>query len=256
MKESDVLLRITILHHTPVFLHGLFLYPKITNRLERDKKMKINKITNVRRLAITAMLGAVASILMLFEFPMPFIVPSFIKMDFSDLPALIASFVVSPISGVMVCLIKNVVHIATSMSAGAGELANFILSASLCLTSGYIYKLRKTRVIALLACLEGSLITGLISIPVNLYITYPFYMNAMGYPLEAIMGAYNEINPAFAIDLFGCLTWFNMPFTILKGIAISLITFVIYKPLSNALKGFMSNDYSRKKKAKKTNSEA
>ena len=210
--------------------------------------MKINKITNVRRLAITAMFGALASILMIFEFPVPFIVPSFIKMDFSDLPALVASFVVSPISGVLVCLIKNIVNIATSMSAGAGELANFILSASICLTSGYIYKLRKTRTMALLACIEGSLIMGLISIPVNLYITYPFYMDAMGFPLEAIMGAYNKINPDLTVDLFGCLTFFNMPFTILKGFAISLITFLIYKPLSKALKGFMSGTAFSKKK--------
>lgn len=195
---------------------------------------------NARTIAITAMLGAVATLLMFFEFPMPFLVPGFVKMDFSDLPALIASFIVSPISGVIVCLIKNVMHIITSYSAGVGELSNFIIGASLCLSAGYIYKFRKSRKTALLACLIGSLVMGVVSIFSNYYIAYPFYMNALGFPLEAIIDSYNVINPNFVTDLWSCLIWFNMPFTILKGIICSVITFIVYKPLSKALKNFMN----------------
>lgn len=186
-------------------------------------------------LCSTALMGALAAVLQLFEFPMPFIVPDFVKFDFSDLPVIMSAFLINPISGVAVCLIKNVIHIVTSSSAGVGELANFLIGAPLALGAGYIYRLKKTKGGAILACVVGSVLMGLISIPVNYYITYPFYINAMHFPLEAILGKYNEINPDFSMDLWSCLIFFNMPFTIIKGAIVSAITLVIYKPISKAL---------------------
>lgn len=193
------------------------------------------KNTKIRFITITAILGALATVLQMFEFPIPVLIPNFVKFDFSDLPAILATFLVSPISGVAVCLIKNVIHIATSNSAGIGELANFLTSVCYVLPAGIIYKLKPTKKMAVVAMLIGSLVSGFTSIFINYFITYPFYMNAMGFPLEAILGMYKELNGS-VVTLWDCLIWFNAPFTFMKFMVCSVIVFFIYKPLSKAIK--------------------
>lgn len=193
------------------------------------------KNTKIRFITITAILGALATVLQMFEFPIPVLIPNFVKFDFSDLPAILATFLVSPISGVAVCLIKNVIHIATSNSAGIGELANFLTSVCCVLPAGIIYKLKPTKKMAVVAMLIGSLVSGFTSIFINYFITYPFYMNAMGFPLEAILGMYKELNGS-VVTLWDCLIWFNAPFTFMKFMVCSIIVFFIYKPLSKAIK--------------------
>lgn len=190
--------------------------------------------TNIRKLTGTAMLSAVAYILMFLEFPIPFLIPSFIKMDFSELPALIASFAYGPVSGVLVCLIKNLLHLMNTQSGGVGELSNFLLGASFVLIAGLVYKKLHTKRGALIGSISGAVVMGLISLVTNYYIVYPIYTNFM--PMEAIIGAYQLIVPSVT-DLWDCLLIFNLPFTIFKGLCSVLITMFIYKPLRNILKG-------------------
>ena len=90
---------------------------------------KTEKRDNVRYLTVTAMLSAVAYILMFLDFSVPFM-PAFIKMDLSELPALIGSFAMGPLCGVVVCLIKNVLHLFITTTGGVGELSNFILGVA------------------------------------------------------------------------------------------------------------------------------
>lgn len=184
------------------------------------------------KLTLTAMLGAVAGLLQLLEFPMPFLVPTFVKMDFSELPALLASFSLGPVYGVGVCLIKNLLKLLTTSTAGVGELANFLIGAVLVFVAGVLYQRHKTRKGALVASAVGSVAFALASIPINYYISYPVYMNFM--PLEAILAAYAEIRPG-ADGLLECLILFNMPFTFIKGALVSALCFLIYKPLSPLL---------------------
>lgn len=195
-------------------------------------KKKTN--TNVRKLAVTAMLSALAAVLMFLEFPIPVLIPSFVKFDFSELPALIAAFVVSPLSGVAVCLVKNLVNLPFSSSGGIGELCNFLIGAAMVLPAGFIYKYKKTRKGAVLACAAGCVAMALASLPVNYFISYPVYFNIFA-PENVILDAYRKLNPAVN-NLWDALIWFNAPFTFIKGAAVSVITFLIYKPLSNALK--------------------
>ena len=60
------------------------------------------KKVNVKRVAISGILGALGFVLMLLEFPLPFIIPAFIKFDFSELPAIIAAFAYGPLHGIFV----------------------------------------------------------------------------------------------------------------------------------------------------------
>lgn len=189
---------------------------------------------DVRLLAVTGMLSALAFVLQYIEFPIPMLIPSFIKFDFSDLPALIGSFAFGPLTGVVIELVKNLLHCMVSQSATVGELSNFILGAVFTFTAGAIYKSKKTKKSALIGGLLGALLMGIISFPSNYFVVYPFYYNFM--PEEAVFGMYKAIAP-FVDNMVECLLIFNVPFTILKGLISVLITMFIYKPLSPILKG-------------------
>lgn len=188
---------------------------------------------NVRFIVMTGVLSAVATVLMMLSFSVPFM-PSFIKMDFSELPALIASFSMGPISGVMVCLIKNLINLPMTTTGGVGELSNFLLGVCLVLPAGLVYRFRKNRRAAFLAALAGSAIMGLASLPLNYFLTYPIYAKIL--PIEAIVGMYQAIFPG--VDgLFSCLLIFNVPYTFLKGLIDTSLTFVLYKRISPLIKG-------------------
>ncbi len=198
--------------------------------MEKTRK----KTWTPRAIAMTAMLGAVAAVLMLLEFPLPFVIPSFIKMDFSELPALIASFAIGPTSGVAVCLIKNLINLITSTSGGVGELCNFLLGCAFVLPAGLLYRYKKTRSGALLGSLTGAAAMAVCSFPLNLYLIYPVYERFMR--IDQILAAYQALLPSMD-SLWKCLLVFNLPFTLAKGLIAALLTFLVYKPLSRFIKG-------------------
>lgn len=190
------------------------------------------KVTSrTKYLTVTAMLSAVAFILQFFEFPIP-LMPSFIKLDFSDLPALLAAFALGPVSGVVVEFIKNVLHLTLSQTGGVGELANFLIGAAFVLPAGLIYKVKKTRKNAIIGCVVGAVCMAALSFPINMFITYPFYENFM--PREAIVGAYQLIYSGVS-ELWQCLLVFNVPFTLFKAFCSVVVTLVVYKRISPIL---------------------
>lgn len=189
---------------------------------------------NIRKIAVTAVLAAVAAVIQLLEIPLPALIPGFIKLDFSELPALIASFVVSPLAGIPVCLIKNIIKLTTTSSAGVGEFCNFLLGVAMVVPAGFIYKYKKTRIGALIACLAGCVISAGLSLFVNYYISYPVYYQLLA-PEDVVLGLYQVINPNVK-TIWEALIIFNIPFTFIKMLIDSVITFAVYKPLSNALK--------------------
>ncbi len=184
-------------------------------------------------IATTGVLSALSAVLMMLEFSVPFM-PSFVKFDFSELPALLATFAIGPTSGVLVCLVKNLIHLPLTQTGGVGELCNFLLGICLVLPAGILYKVRKNRKSALFGSIGGSLVMALCSLPLNYYVTYPIYTKFL--PLETIVGMYQQLLPN--VDgLFQCLLIFNLPFTLLKGLVDTAIVFFIYKPLSPILHG-------------------
>lgn len=194
---------------------------------------KTEKKVNVRYLTVTAMLSAIAYILMFLEFSVPFM-PTFIKMDLSELPALIGSFAMGPVCGVIVCFVKNVLHLFVSSTGGVGELSNFILGVAFVLPAGLIYKHKKNRKSALIGSLTGAAFMGIFSIASNYFLVYPVYYNFM--PEDVVLAAYQAIFP-FVKNMLQCLIFFNMPFTIIKGLFSVGITFLTYKHISPVLKG-------------------
>ncbi len=195
----------------------------------------------LRRLAVTAVLSALGAILMYFpKLTLPFM-PSFISLDFSDLPALLAAYSMGPLSGVTVCLVKNLVSLLGSMTGGVGELSNFIISAAFVLPAGIVYKYRHDRASALWSALLGAAAAAGLSILSNCFIVYPIYEKIMS--PEAILSMYRAIDPSVR-DLTDAILRFNTPFTFCKELISVIITFLIYKRLSPLLHG-------RKKEHKK-----
>ena len=221
----------------PVFT-GAFLFPPSERRNIMSTRTEavntgVRRITGVKFITVTAILTAIAVVLQYLEFPVPFFIPPFVKFDFSDLPAILAAFLVSPVSGIAVCLLKNVIHLAVSASVGVGELCNFLLGVVMVIPSWLIYKIKPSKTNALIAMIAGSAIVAVASIFINYYISYPFYQTFM--PLDAIIGEYQKLNGGVG-SLWDALIWFNMPFTFIKFMLDSLIVFFIYKPLAKAIR--------------------
>ena len=196
------------------------------------------KKDTTHNLTVAAMLSAVAFILMFIEFPIPMLIPAFIKMDFSDLPALLGAFALGPVYGVIISFMKNLLHIVIkgTSTACVGELSNFILSAIFSAVAGYLYKHHKSRKTAIIGAVAGAVAMGVLSVPSNYFVVYPAYVQFYHMPLEAILGMYQAILPS-ADSLIKCLIIFNLPFTLVKGLLDAVLCMLIYKPLSPILHG-------------------
>lgn len=196
--------------------------------------MTKTKKTNVRAMTATALMGALGTVLMIIEFSVP-IMPSFIKLDFSELPALIASFAYGPVYGILVCFIKNIIHLFFGSTMCIGEISNFILGSVFVGTAGLIYKRNKTKKGALISCLVGAVVMAVVSVFTNYYIVYPLYVTVLGMPMDTILGMYQALLPAVD-NLWKALIIFNLPFNIVKGIFDAILCFIIYKRISPILK--------------------
>ena len=189
----------------------------------------------VRRITGIGMLTAVAVVLQYIEIAIP-IMPSFIKLDFSDLPELLGAFAYGPVAGVTIALLKNLIHLAVSQSGFVGELSNFLLGAILALTAGLIYEKNKTKKGATIAGIAAAVVTAVCSLFTNYFIIYPLYYTVIGFPEAAILGMYQVLMPSVG-SIFQALLIFNVPFTLVKNLICVIVCMFIYKPLSPILHG-------------------
>ena len=187
----------------------------------------------IRAMVVTAILAAMSYILAMMSFSVPFM-PSFIKLDVSELPALIGSFSLGPVYGVLICLIKNLLGLMNSGTNGIGELSNFLLGAMFVFPAGLLYQRNKTRKGAIIGSLIGAICMAVGSVFTNIFLVYPIYYNFMA--KEAILSAYQLIVPAMK-SVEQSIICFNMPFTFMKAMLSVLISLLVYKRLSPVIKG-------------------
>jgi riboflavin transporter FmnP len=189
---------------------------------------------STRKITGAAVLAAISFALQFLELPMP-LSPSFAKFDFSDLPALIGAFAYGPLWGVVIELVKNLLHLTVSSTGGIGELANFVIGSALVFPAGLIYMRNKTRRTALIGCAVGSVCMGVMAMVMNYFVLLPMFEIFM--PLEEVIAAFSETLP-FIHTKFDVVLLNALPMNILKGAVISLITMLLYKHLSPILKGY------------------
>ena len=207
----------------------------MTTQTATGKEVPAYSDSKVRYIAVTGILSAVAFVLQLIEIPVPMFMPTFIKFDFSDLPALIGAFAMGPACGILIELIKNILHaILATGSFAVGELSNFILGSVFVGVAGLIYKYNKTKKGALIASIVGAVTMAAVSFPSNYFIVYPVYYQFM--PEETILAAYQALIPSMT-SVAQSLLVFNVPFTLVKGLLDAALTFVVYKKISPILHG-------------------
>ncbi len=191
---------------------------------------------NTRKITTIGMLGGIATVLMLFEIPLPF-APSFYKLDLSEVPVLIGCFAMGPIAGVLIELIKIVLNfvINGTMTAGIGELANFCIGCSFCVPAGLIYYRRKTKRSAVTGLVSGTLVMTFLGCFINAYVMLPVYAKAFKMPIESLIEMGTKVNAGIT-DLFTFVMFAVVPFNLLKGILVSVIVLLIYKRISPIIK--------------------
>ena len=199
--------------------------------------MKQEKLFTIRNIAIMGMMSALATVLMLFEFPLPFIAPPFYKLDLSEIPVLIGSFMLGPVAGVIIELIKIVLNLLINgtQTAFVGEFANFTIGCALVVPASIIYRRHKTKKTAIIGMVVGSIFMAIAGIFVNAYVMLPFFSQTV-LPMETIIAMGTAIHPAIDNVLTFCLLTVA-PFNVLKGVLVSIITILIYKKISILLKG-------------------
>jgi len=192
------------------------------------KDQRLNKLIKI------SLLGACAFLLMFWEVPLP-IFPDFLKLDISDLPALIGAFALGPVAGVIVELLKNLLHfVFKNNTMGVGELANFLVGAILVFTSGVLYNRNKTKKNALISLVIGSIVMTIGASILNYFVFLPLYESVLGWPISAVVGMGTKVNSNIK-DLNTFIIWAIMPFNLLKAAIVSTVTLLIYKRVSPIL---------------------
>ncbi len=210
---------------------ALFAVAYLAERIIRKKKNETGKYFTAKRMAIIAMLSAIAGVLMIFDFPV-FFIPSFYKIDFSSLPALLGCFAYGPLAGVMIEFLKIIVKLVFkgTSTAFVGELASFLLGSVFVLTASLIYLIKKNKKTAIVACIAGTVAMTVFGCFFNAIYLLPAFSRMYGMPMEAIIGMGTKIN-SHATSVFTFVAIFVAPLNIIKCTVCSILTVLVYKPL-------------------------
>lgn len=187
--------------------------------------------TKIRTMVQTAMLAGIAILLMLFEIPLWF-APSFYEIDLSEVPVLIGAFAMGPAAGVIIELLKILLNFIVNgtVTAGVGELGNFCIGCAYILPAAVLYNRRKTRETAVLGMVTGTILMTIAGCILNAYVLLPAYAAAFQMPIDGLVSMGSAVNPGIT-----SLTTFVLlavaPFNLLKGLLVSLVTFLLYKKI-------------------------
>lgn len=219
-----------------LIIAALFVVAYLVEINVRKKDGNSEKILSTRMITVVGMFSAIAAVLMLFEIPLPF-APSFYKLDFSELPALIGAFAFGPVAGVLIEFIKIVLKllIKGTSTAFVGELANFVVGCSFILPASIIYEIKKNKKSALVGCVVGTVILTFVGTSFNAVYLLPKFAELFGMPLDVIIGMGTEINPNIT-NISSFVIFAVAPLNIIKGVLNSVVTILIYKKLSPILK--------------------
>ena len=207
-----------------------------TETTKTTKREAIMKHFSAGNIAVMAILTAISFILYMFvKFPLPFMFPSFLDMQISDLPALLGGFALGPIEGCLIIIIKCCIKMPFTGTACVGELGDIAIGIANVLPASLIYRFFKNRKGAILGMLAGLVCAVVVGVLMNWLVLIPFYAKAFG--MEAIVGMmkslYPDITEATVYNYY--LPLAVVPFNILRCLVCALVTYFTYKPLSKAL---------------------
>lgn len=216
----------------------MFVVAVVLEKAARKKNNVKEPVFSTRKIAVIGMFSAVAMLLHLFDFALPF-APPFYKLDFSELPILVGTFAFGPAAGVMMEFIKILLKLCVkgTSTAFVGDLANFVIGCSFILPASVIYIFRKNKKTAIIACITGTLIMTVFGTAFNAVYLLPAFSKLYGMPLESLIAMGAEVNPlAQEGNIVSFVAACVAPLNLIKGTSVSLVTLLIYKPLSPIIK--------------------
>ena len=203
--------------------------------VERKFLKTLKEVNKTRRMAYIAIFSVLAAVLMFFEVPL-FFAPSFYEIDFSEVPVLISTFYLGPVAGVTTELLKIVLKLLLkgTSTAFVGDFANFVIGCSFVLPASILYHTKKSKGTAIGGMALGTACMTVFGSAFNAFYLIPTYSTLFGMPLEAIVGMGTAVNSS--INSVTTLVLFAVvPFNLLKGVLVSIITFLLYKRVEKLL---------------------
>ena len=201
-----------------------------------EKKLSLRPVSRVRRLCIIAVCGAIAAILHIFDFPVPFLAPGFYKLDFSEVPVMLCGFYLGPLATVLCELLKILLKLVLkgTSTAFVGDFANFFVGCSLVLPATVIYHRKKSRKSAFIGLFSGTMCLSVFGSLFNGIYLIPKFADLYGIPLDAIIGMGTAINSNIT-TLWGLVLLSVAPLNLIKGAAVSALTLLLYKKVARPL---------------------
>ena len=226
-------------HSNRLFVRALpFAAALMLEKAAMKKNGTKGPIFHTRKIAMIGMFSAIAMILHLFDFPLPF-APDFYKLDFSELPILVGTFAFGPAAGVMMEFVKILLKLMVkgTSTAFVGDLANFVIGCSFILPASVVYAFRKNKKTAVIACITGTLIMTVFGTAFNAIYLLPAFSELYHLPLENILAMGSAVNPLMTEgSIVSFVAACVAPMNLIKGVSVSVVTLLIYKPLSPIIK--------------------
>lgn len=214
--------------------------PAAVPKNEDNRRAKRRKFFSASNIAKIAMFAALATVLQLLRVPLPFIFPSFLELNFSDIPSLIGTFALGPVAGSIIVVVKLLLKllIQGTGSAFVGDLSDLFCGLMLVIPAGLIYKYHRTFKGALVALTVGTLCSTGISLITNRFIIIPAYVQVYGF--EAIIGMVSSLFPSITQENFYAyyLPLSCLPFNLLRCLIAAAVTLLSYKRISRLLNKF------------------
>jgi len=219
-----------------VTVAALILVAWLFERIMRKKNGDKSRILSTKKIAMIGMFSAISGILYCFDFALP-IAPTFYKLDFSELPALICGFAFGPVAGVLVEFLKVVIKLLfkSTSTAFVGDLANFLIGCMLVLPASVIYGFKKTKKMSRIALLTGVIVMTVFGTWFNAVYLLPTFSTLYGLPLDSIISMGTAINGSVN-NIYSFVIIMVAPMNIIKGTVVSVLTLLVYKKLSRIIK--------------------
>lgn len=202
-----------------------------------ETKSKRTGTAAAKYIAKVGILSAAATVIMLFEFSLAFVAPTFYKLDLSESVILVGGFALGPTAALAIELIKNLMNLLINgtMTGGVGELGNFLIGCAFTVPAAIMYKYKKTRGGAVAALAVGTASLAVIGAAINYFVLVPAYTQVyVNGDMSQIIAKGTVIFP-WVKDLFTFVLSCTLPFNLIKGVICSLICYILYKKVSPAL---------------------
>ncbi|MFD2656015.1 ECF transporter S component [Gracilibacillus thailandensis] len=179
--------------------------------------------SNLYRLIVISIMGTISVLLMFLNFPLPFpFIPAYLRIDVSDIPALIAGIIFSPVAGVVVVAIKNILYVlVTAISDPIGALANFFAGIFYVVPVSFMYMKYRSMKSVLIGLGIGTLLMAIGLSLLNYIFFIPAYSWFMGW--EEMSESVKRSTVLVGI----------LPFNLIKGIIVGVVFALVFTKLKN-----------------------